>query len=172
MKTFWIDFWIIYAIYLFPETNFFYVQTKVDNDIWYCFQFQSSCLTHEGPIVSCRVTVCYATEIWSSVRRLMRSCISYIPFYTGSEKVIELHICCHSGAGRTNSIDANQKLMLSVMRKKKVVGRGFNCALIEVTLLHCLGPRDRSESRNSWKLFSIIEKWIILFHCYRCIFIM
>lgn len=56
----------------------------------------------------------------------MRSCISYIPFSTGSEKVIELHICCHSGAGRTNSLDANQKLMLSVMRKKKVLGKGFS----------------------------------------------
>lgn len=76
----------------------------------------------------------------------MRSCISYIPFYTGSEKVIELHICCHSGAGRTNSIDANQKLMLSVMRKKKVLGRGFNCALIEVTLLHCLGPVESEKA--------------------------
>lgn len=56
----------------------------------------------------------------------MRSCISYIPFNTGSEKVIELHICCHSGTGRTNSLDANQKLMQSVMKKKKVLGRGFN----------------------------------------------
>lgn len=56
----------------------------------------------------------------------MKSCISYMPFNTGSKKVIELHICCHSEAGRTNSFDANQKLMLSFMRKKKVLGKGFN----------------------------------------------
>jgi len=57
----------------------------------------------------------------------MKSCISYTLFGIGSEKVIELQICCHSGTkGKSDSLDANQKLIPSVLTKKRVLRRGFN----------------------------------------------
>lgn len=93
------------------------------------FQFQFSHIVHEGSIMSCRVHVYYAIEIWSSVRKLVKSYISYTPFDTGSEKVIELQTCCHSGTKGEVIHLMQTKSWSCQFWGKEVLGRGFNRAL-------------------------------------------
>lgn len=50
----------------------------------------------------------------------MKSCISYIPFDIGSEKVVELRICRHSGTkGEVIHLMQTKSRSLSVLKEKK-----------------------------------------------------
>lgn len=109
--------------------------------------FWFSCVMHEGPIMSSWVIFYSAAEIWPLVSRVMKSYISYTFFflYRAWKSNVAADKPPQWNKGRCHSLGAKQKLILSVLWKKRCWEEIFSDPS-KVELLYWLGPSVKHES--------------------------